>query len=106
MVKRISLVRRLPELDRDEFARRWLGEHVEIARRLPGLLEYRIDVLRPEGIELPYDGIAVTRFDSRAAAEAAFAVPELAADLRRTRDTFAAAADVVFADEHVVVAAR
>ena len=101
MIRRISLVKRLPELDRDEFLARWTGEHVEIARRLPGLRGYSILTL--EGEAPPYDGIAITTFDSREAAEHAFAVPELAEGLARTRDEFAASVEVFFAEEHVVV---
>lgn len=101
MIRRVSLVRKRPELTREEFLARWTGEHAEIARRLPGLRGYVIHVL--EGESPPVDGIAVTTFDSREAAERAFADPELAAGLRRTRDDFAASVEVYFAKEHVVV---
>jgi uncharacterized protein (TIGR02118 family) len=101
VIRRISLVRKQPGLDRAEFLARWTGEHVEIARRLPGLRGYSILIL--DGEAPPYDGIAVTTFDSREAAERAFAVPELAEGLARTRDEFAASVEVYFAEEHVVV---
>jgi uncharacterized protein (TIGR02118 family) len=101
VIRRISLVRKQPGLRRDEFVARWTGEHVEIARRLPGLRGYSILIL--DGETAPYDGIAITTFDSREAAERAFAVPELAAGLARTRDEFAASVEVYFAEELVVV---
>lgn len=94
-------MRKLPELSREEFLARWTGEHVEIARRLPGLRGYVIQIL--EGVSPPYDGIAITTFDTREDAERAFAVPELAEGLRRTRDDFAASVDVFFAEEHPIV---
>jgi uncharacterized protein (TIGR02118 family) len=97
---RLSLVRKRPELSREEFLARWTGEHVELARRLPGLRGYVIHLL--EG-DAPYDGIAITTFDSREDAERAFADPELAAGLARTREEFAASVEVCFAQEHVVV---
>ena len=101
MIRRISLVKKLPGLSREEFLARWTGEHVEIARRLPGLRGYSILILDCEAP--PYDGIAITTFDSREAAERAFAEAELADGLARTRDDFAASVEVYFAEEHIVV---
>jgi uncharacterized protein (TIGR02118 family) len=101
VIRRLSLVRKRPELSREEFLARWTGEHVEIAKQLPGLNGYVIHVL--DGESPPYDGIAITTFDSRADAERAFADPALAEGLARTRDEFAAAVEVYFAEEHVIV---
>ena len=101
MIRRFSLVRKRPELSLEEFLARWTGEHVEIAKQLPGLRGYVIHVL--DGEAPPYDGIAITSFDSREDAERAFADPALAAGLARTRDEFAASAEVYFAEEHVIV---
>lgn len=100
-VKRLSLVRRLPNLSQEEFAARWLGEHVTAARRLPALRGYTIDVVI-DG-RAPFDGLATVRFDSRIAAEAAFAEPDLAGELARTRDQFATSTEIVWVEEHVVV---
>jgi uncharacterized protein (TIGR02118 family) len=101
MIRRFSLVRKRPELSREEFLARWTGEHVEIAKQLPGLRGYVIHIL--DGEAPPYDGIAITTFDSRDDAERAFADPALAAGLARTRDEFADAVEVYFAQEHVIV---
>jgi uncharacterized protein (TIGR02118 family) len=101
VIRRLSLVRKRPELTRAEFLDRWTGEHVEIAKRLPGLRGYVIHILT--GDAPPFDGIAVTTFDSREEAERAFADPELADGLRRTRDEFAASVEVYFVEEHVIV---
>ena len=101
MIRRYSLVRKRPELTRDQFLAAWTGEHVELAKRLPGLRGYVIHIL--DGEAPPYDGIAVTTFDSRADAERAFADPELAPGLARTRDEFAASVEVYFAEEHTIV---
>ncbi len=101
MIARVSLVRKRPDLTREEFVARWTGEHVEYAKRLPSLRGYVIHIL--DGEAPPIDGIAVTTFDSREDAERAFAVPELAEGLGRTRDDFAASVEVYFAEEHVIV---
>lgn len=102
MVKRISLVWKKAELTRAEFREIWLGEHVVVAKRLPGLREYAIDFVE-EGGEGGPDAIATVRFDTRAALDAAFAIPELSSELRRTRDQFAASVQVIFVDECRIV---
>lgn len=101
MIRRFSLVRKRPELSTDEFLARWTGEHVDIAKQLPGLRGYVIHIL--DGAAPPYDGIAITTFESREDAERAFADPALAEGLARTRDEFAASVEVYFAREHVIV---
>ena len=101
MIRRFSLVRKRPELSPEEFFARWIAEHVEIAKRLFGLRGYVIHVL--DGEAPPYDGIAITSFDSREDAERAFADPALAEGLARTRDEFAAEVEVYFAEDHVIV---
>jgi uncharacterized protein (TIGR02118 family) len=101
MIRRLSLVKKRSDLSREEFLARWTGEHVEIAKRLPGLRGYVIHILN--GDDPPIDGIAVTTFDSREDAERAFADPELVAGLGRTRDDFAESVEVYFANEHVIV---
>ena len=101
MIRRFSLVRKRPELSSEEFLARWTGEHVEIAKRLPGLRGYVIHLVEGEGA--PYDGIAITTFDSRADAERAFSDRGLAEGLARTRDEFASSVDVYFTTEHVIV---
>jgi uncharacterized protein (TIGR02118 family) len=102
VIKRTSLVWKLPELSDVEFKTRWLGEHVRYAKRLPGLREYVIDFVT-EGPPDGPAGIATLRFDSRAALEAAFSDPQLSADLLRTRETFARAVQVMIVEEHPVV---
>lgn len=101
MIRRFSLVRKRPDLSREEFLERWTGEHVELAKSLVGLRGYVIHIL--DGPSPPYDGIAVTTFATREDAERAFADPELAEALARTRDDFAATVEVFYAEEHVIV---
>ena len=101
MIRRISVVHRRADISREEFARRWLGEHAEVAARLEGLRGYVLYLATDACAS--FDGIAVTTFDSREAAERAFADPAVADDLRRTRDDFAESVEVCFVDEHVIV---
>lgn len=101
MIKRITLVRKRPELSSREFAEAWLGEHADLARQLPGLREYVVDLVN-EGVPGGPDGIATVRFDTREACDAAFATPGLGEELHRTRDDFAASVNVFYVDEQVV----
>jgi hypothetical protein len=101
MIRRISVVHRRADISQDEFARRWLGEHADVAARLEGLRGYVLYLATDACAS--FDGIAVTTFDSREAAEHAFADADIADDLRRTRDEFAESVEVCFVEEHVVV---
>jgi uncharacterized protein (TIGR02118 family) len=102
MIKRMSLVWKRPELSDADFRRIWLGEHVEYAKKLPGVREYTIDFVRdaPEGAP---SAIATLRFDSREALDAAFGIREIREGLMRTREDFAASVQVTIVDEVVVI---
>lgn len=102
MIKRISLVWKRPELSDAEFRRIWLGEHVELARKLPGVREYTIDfaIDAPEGAPA---AVATLRFDTREALDAAFSDPYLKENLLRTREQFSRHVQVMIVDECVVV---
>jgi hypothetical protein len=102
MIKRVSLVWKRPDLSDLEFRRLWLGEHVEYAKRLPGLREYLIDFVTEGPPEGP-SGVATTRFETRAALEAAFSDPVLSRELLRTRETFARAVQILIVDENTVI---
>lgn len=102
MIKRVSLVWKHTHLSDEEFRRLWLGEHVDVARRIPGVREYSIDFVPQAPVGAP-SGIATLRFDSRAALDAAFSDSKLNDELRRTRDVFAERVQVMIVDEHIVV---
>src|SRR5438477_7759467 len=102
MIKRTSLVWKRPELTDAEFRRLWLGEHVDYARKIPGVREYTIDFVT-EGPAGAPSGIATLRFDNRAALERAFGNPQLNEDLRRTREAFAEVVQILIVGEHIVI---
>lgn len=102
MIKRVSLVWKRPELSDVEFRTLWLGEHVEYARKIPGVREYTIDFVT-EGPAGTPSGIATLRFDDQAALETAFSDPQLNEGLRRTREEFAEKVQVVIVDENLVI---
>lgn len=103
MIKRITLVWKRPELDAAAFRAFWLGEHVDLARKLPGLRAYSIDFVTENDAADAPDAIATVRFDTRQALDAAFNTPGLKEGLLQTRDSFAARVEVLFVEEVSVV---
>ena len=101
MVKRISLVRRRKDLTPEQFAAHWLGPHADIARTIPGLRGYRINLARDPDVA-GWDGVAETWFDSEAAGREAFASEPLHSLLMEDRPKFIDFQAVFFVDEHVV----
>lgn len=84
LIKRMSIVAKLRDIDDATFRRRWVEEHGPMRRDFPGIRGYRLNPVidrsqqlapdvRGEGISV--DGIAEAWFDSVAAMEAAFATP-------------------------------
>lgn len=104
MIKRVSLVRRLPGMTHDEFVAHWTGPHVEIVRRLPGVRGLRLNVVEEwtSGAEA-WDGIGEVWFDSVEAAREAFATEPFASDLAADRARFLGEAQVAFVEERTVV---
>jgi len=104
VVKLIALLKRKPDVSRQEFARRWLEDHTRISSRLPGLLEYRINIAteRQEGGGEPeYDGTAEMWWPDVDAMEQAFA-SEIGARAGADADEFASVRIHVYTEEHVI----
>ena len=105
MVKVIAFVRRRPDLDREEFVRRWTQEHVRLSSVL-GMSPYRINIAREpqdDGSTPPYDGTAEMHWPDLESFRAALASPAgvlAGEDVQR----FAASVQLVVVDEHVVTA--
>lgn len=77
MIKLIALLKRRPDMTREEFAKRWVEEHTSISSKLPGVRGYRINIAtarQPEGTgdEPLYDGTAEMWWDSIDDMEASF----------------------------------
>lgn len=84
-LKRMSLLRRRPEVSPETFAHEWRAVHGPLVRRLPGVLGYcqnRVTGRQaPKGVPvdhagLPIDGIVELWFADTAAIDAAFGSPE------------------------------
>ncbi|HWI22480.1 MAG TPA: EthD family reductase [Baekduia sp.] len=72
--------KRVEGMSREEYARHYREIHAPLARRLPGLVEYRQMLLRDEAdgpvVSAGYDSLSVYVFADDAAAAAAWASPE------------------------------
>lgn len=104
MIKLIALLKRKPHLSHEDFAKRWLFEHTKLSSKLPGLLEYRINIAtghQPNG-EAPYDGTAELYWESLEAMEASFAsdIAKIAGD---DADDFCEVRLHIYTEEHFVV---
>ena len=107
MVKLIALLKRKPGISKEEFAQRWLKEHIKLSTRIPGVRGYRINIAtdhQPDGtgIEPIYDGTAEMWWDSIEAMEAAFATDEgkvAGADA----DQFADVRIHIYTEENVII---
>ena len=106
MVKLIALLKRRPNLSREEFARRWLHEHTQLSTQLPGLLGYRINIAtqrQPDAREEPeYDGTAEMWGESIDAMETAFA-SEIGIQAGADADAFAEVRIHVYTEEHLIM---
>lgn len=75
MVKLIALLKRKPGISKEEFARLWLEEHTKISTKLPGLIDYRINIAtdkQESDEDSPFDGTAELWWESIEDMEAAF----------------------------------
>lgn len=84
-LKRMSLLRRRPEVTPEKFEHEWRIEHAHLVKRVNGVRGYRQNLVIgrevPKGVpvgydQLPLDGIVELWFDDAAAIDAAFSSPQ------------------------------
>lgn len=64
MVKLISLIKRKEGMSREEFAKWAVEDHAPIGKQMPGIRQYRINILRADQPETDFDGVFELWFDS------------------------------------------
>jgi uncharacterized protein (TIGR02118 family) len=96
LVKRMSLLRRRPEISAERFREEWFGFHAEAVGRFPGLAGYtqNLVVARRAGAEtgydaLPVDGVVEMWFRSVEDLQAAFFSPAAEVSQRHALDFIA-----------------
>ena len=109
-LKRLSILKRRPDISADEFRSEWTA-HADLVRRMPGVLGYRQNVViareRTKGEpcsydDLPIDGLVELWFNGPHALEAAFTSAAGQAATRHAK-TFLAEITAFLVTEHQVV---
>jgi uncharacterized protein (TIGR02118 family) len=110
LMKRISTLKRRPDLGVDEFWQEWIA-HRDLVRKMPGVAAYRQNrVIARERIkgqpcrydELPIDGIVELWFEHAATLEAAFSSPAGRVTMQHAK-TFLSEITVFAVEEHRVI---
>jgi uncharacterized protein (TIGR02118 family) len=99
MVKIIALIKRKPEISRDDFLRHWKLTHAPYIRALPGIRRYRQNHALEHRQQWLWDGAAEVWFDSVTDVARAFESP--AADaMRQDEKNFIDEITWFLVDEH------
>jgi uncharacterized protein (TIGR02118 family) len=102
MFKLMVLLKKRDNLSADEFARYWLETHAPLAKKMPGLRKYVVNVVqRPPNREPEYDGIVELWFDDRENMKKAFASPE-GLTTQKDSKTFTSKMTTLFIDERPI----
>jgi len=103
MFKLIILLRKKDILTDQEFVKYWLETHAPLAKTMPGLRKYVVNVVkRPPNRDPDYHGVVELWFDDADGMKRAFASPE---GLVTQKDTekFASKLTTLYIDEHTVI---
>jgi len=96
------LLKKKTEFSDDEFARYWLEMHAPLAKKMPGLRRYVVNVVkRPPNREPDYHGVVELWFDDQASMKKAFSSPEGAATQKDT-GAFTSGLTTMYIDEHLI----
>lgn len=79
MIKIVAVIRKKPEMSREEFLRHWNKDHPVYVRQLPGIRRYRQNPAIQHHKDWPFDGMAELWFDSVQDVKHAYAGDEGAA---------------------------
>ena len=110
LLKRMSTLKRRPDVTEEDFRREW-KVHADHVRRMPGVAGYRQNVIvarervkgQPCGYaDLPIDGIVELWFDDTGTLDAAFASPPGQATMKHAT-TFLAEITAFVVSEHQVL---
>ncbi len=110
-LKRMSLLRRRPDVSPERFAHEWREVHGPLVRGLPGVLGYRQNLVTgrqaPKGREasydeLPIDGVVELWFADTASIDAAFGSPA-GQETMAHAETFIGEITTFLVDPHVVL---
>ena len=99
----VILLKRKDSLNDREFANYLLEKHAPLAKEMPGLRKYVVNVVRrPPNREPDYDGVVELWFDDSDSMKKAFTSPEGLATQKDT-ESFASKLTTLYIDEHTIV---
>lgn len=111
LLKRMSLLRRLPDITPEKFKHEWRVEHAHLVKRVEGVRGYRQNLVTgrqvPKGNpvdygRLPIDGIVELWFDDAKSLDAAFATPQGTTLMTHAKE-FIGEITTFLVERHVVV---
>jgi uncharacterized protein (TIGR02118 family) len=111
LIKRMSLLKRLPGVSPERFRHEWRVEHAHLVKRVDGVRGYRQNLVvgreAPKGTRvdhdgLPIDGIVELWFDDAASLDAAFSSPQGVTLMTHARE-FIAEITTFLVEMHAVI---
>jgi uncharacterized protein (TIGR02118 family) len=107
MYKMIFGAKRKPGMSREDFARYWTTTHADLARSVPGIARYVINIapdLSGSGFEPAYDGFAETWFTTAEDMRASARSPQIKVVLEDEKKLFDVSTRFsVIVQEHVMI---
>ena len=103
MFKLIVLLKKKTDFTDEQFTTYWLETHALLAKKMPGLRRYVVNVvMAPPNKEPDYNGVVELWFDNVTDMKNAFSSPEGQATQKDT-ETFTTSRTTMYIDEHSIV---
>ncbi len=103
MFKMIILLKRKTSFTNKQFAEYWLETHAPLAKKMPGLRRYVVNLVTPPPNREPdYNGVVELWFDNVDDMKKAFNSPE-GQTTQKDTENFAASRTAMYVDEHSIV---
>ena len=100
--KLIILLKKKETMTGEQFTRYWLDKHAPLAKTMPGLRKYLVNVVRPPPNREPdYHGIVELWFDDIDGMKKAFASPQ-GLNTQKDTEAFTSKLTTLYIDEHVI----
>jgi len=103
LFKMLILLRKKPASTDEQFAKYWLETHAPLAKKMPGLRRYLVNIVkRPPNREPEYHGVVELWFDNIDSMKKAFASSEGMATQKDT-EAFATGLMTMYIEEHSIL---
>jgi len=103
LFKMLILLKKKPVSTDEQFAKYWLETHAPLAKKMPGLRKYVVNIVkRPPNREPDYHGVVELWFDDLGSMKKAFTSPEGVATQKDT-EAFATGLTTMYIEEHPIL---